>query len=173
VADTVGNTTTTTKQITAYANQVANPGFETNTAGWNTSGSGTGITLTQVAGGHSGSFAAKLANTSTANSTCVLNDSPNWVTKTASGQYTATLWVRADTPGATLNLRLREYSSTASTATLLGTKTASLPLTTSWQQITATLPISTPGSTIDENAYITNAAPGTCFYADDATLYNG
>jgi parallel beta-helix repeat protein len=173
VTDTVGNASTITEQITAYANQVGNPGFEANTNGWNTSGSGSGTTLTQVSGGHSGSFAAKLANTSTGNSTCTLNDSPNWVAKTSSGQYTGGLWVRADTAGATLNLRLREYSSTASTATLLGTKTATIKLSTAWQQVTVTLPIATPGSTVDYNAYVASAAPGTCFYADDATLYNG
>jgi PKD repeat protein len=170
VTDTVGNASTVTKQVTVYANLVGNPGFEINTSGWNTSGSDTGITLGQVAGGHSGSFAAKLANTSTTNATCTLNDSPNWVAKTSSGQYTGSLWVRADTAGATLNLRLREYSSSG---TLLGSKTASIPLSTSWQQVTATLPISSPGSSLDYNAYVTKAAPGTCFYADDAVIYNG
>jgi PKD repeat protein len=84
------------------------------------------------------------------------------------------VWVRADTAGATFNLRLREYNNTSSTATLLGTPVIStVKLTTSWQLVTVTLPVTRPGSTFDFNAYISGAAPGTCFYADDATIYNG
>lgn len=46
-------------------------------------------------------------------------------------------------------------------------------LTTSWQQLTVTLPVSAPrASTIDFNAYVTNAPPGACFYADDAAITN-
>jgi parallel beta-helix repeat protein len=118
VTDTVGKSSTATQQVTAYANLVGNPGFETGTSGWNTSGSGSGISLAQVAGGHSGGFSAKLTNANTTASTCLLNDSPNWVAKTSAGQYTGTLWVRADSVGATLNLRFREYNTSG---TLLGT----------------------------------------------------
>jgi PKD repeat protein len=178
VIDTVGNASSITKQVTVYANKVLNAGFEPtagsttgSTAGWNTSGSDTGITLAPVAGGHTGNYAAKLANPTTVNSTCTLNDSPNWVTSTSAGQYTGALWVRSDTAGQTLNLRLREYDSTGK---LLNTsKSSSVVLTTSWQQITATVAIVSPGSTLDYNAYVSRAKPGTCFYADDATLYNG
>jgi hypothetical protein len=67
-------------------------------------------------------------------------------------------------------LRFREYSTSG---TLLATGTSTVKLSTSWQQATVTLPVSTPGSTFDYNAYVSNAAPGTCFYADDATIYNG
>jgi len=170
VTDTAGNSSTATRQVTAYANLVGNPGFETGTSGWNTSGSASGITLTQVPGGHSGSYSAQLTNTNATNATCVLNDSPNWVAKTNPGQYTGTLWVRADTAGATLKLRFREYSTSG---TLLATNTSTVTLATSWQQVSVTLPVSSPGSTFDYNAYVSNAAPGTCFYADDATIYNG
>jgi PKD repeat protein len=155
--------------VMASGNLVGNSGFETGTSGWNTNGGGTGITLAQVSGGHSGSFSAQLTNTNTANSTCLLNDSPNWVAKTSAGQYTGSLWVRADTAGATVNLRFREYSTSGP---LLGSKTTSVKLTTSWQQVSVTLAVSSPGSTLDFNAYVTNAAPGPCFYADDASIVN-
>src|SRR5206468_1853283 len=41
---------------------VGNPGFETDTTGWNTSGSDAGVTLTRVSGGHSGGWAGLVAN---------------------------------------------------------------------------------------------------------------
>src|SRR5713226_4665953 len=93
----------------AATNLVGNPGFETDTSGWSTTSST--VSLTRVSGGHSGSWAAQLTNNGTAAAYCILNDSPNWVGQTATGTYTASLWVRADTAGAALKLKIREYSS--------------------------------------------------------------
>ncbi len=148
---------------------VRNPGFETDTSGWNTSGSGTGITLARVAGGHTGSWSAQLANTGTASNSCSLNDSPNWVATTVAATYTGSIWVRADAAGKPLKLRFREYSASG---TLLGTATAQITLTTAWQQVTVTYTVAAPGSTLDLNAYLSSAdaPPGTCFYADDAAV---
>jgi hypothetical protein len=150
----------------AGTNLIGNAGFETNTSGWNTNGR-SGVTLTRVSGGHSGSFAAAVANTtgSTASS-CILNDSPDWVTSTVAGTYTASIWVRADTAGAKLNLRIREYQGSTSE----GSKTTKVTLGTSWQQVTLsyTPTISTGGEDLDFTAYVSNADPGNCFYADDA-----
>jgi hypothetical protein len=147
---------------------VANPGFETNLTGWNTSGSGTGVTLARVAGGHTGGWAAQLTNGGTTNGTCLLNDSPNWVATTSAGTYSGSLWVRADAGGRSLKLRFREYVG----STLVATTTAQVTLTTSWQQVTVAHVITSPGSTLDLNAYLASAdaPPGTCFYADDAII---
>jgi PKD repeat protein len=172
VKDTAGQDSTATTQVTVKQNLVGNPGFETDTNGWNTSGSGTGVTLTRVSGGHSGNFAAKLTNTSTSNTTCLLNDSPNWVATTATGSYTGSMWVRADTPGAVFNLRFREYNG----STLVGSKSTQVTLTASWQLVTVTYTPASPGSTnLDFNAYLPSASapPGTCFYADDAVITLG
>jgi hypothetical protein len=157
---------------TLSVNFVKNTGFETDLTGWNTGGSGAGITLARVAGGHSGGWAAQLTNTTTANSSCVLNDSPNWALSTAAGTYTASLWVRADRAGAPLKLRFREYSTGG---TLLGTATSQVTLSTSWQQVTVAYTIASPGSTLDLNGYLAtpDSAPGNCFYADDAEIYKG
>ena len=163
-----------TVSVAAPTNLVGNPGFEANLAGWNTSGSGSNVTLTQVAGGHSGAFAAKLTNTGTVNSGCTLNDSPAWVPTTSAGTYTATIWVRADSAGRSLILRVREYNKT--TSALVNTSTSTVILTTSWQQVTLSYTPASPGSTyLDLNAYTTtaNSPPGTCFYADDAAIYYG
>jgi hypothetical protein len=153
---------------------VKNPGFETNTSGWNTSGSGTGVTLARVAGGHTGGWSAQLTNAGTTNGTCLLNDSPNWVTTTSSGTYIGSIWVRADTAGKQIKLRFREY--TNSTGTLVGSATTQVTLTTSWQQVSVSYAVGSPGTTnLDFNAYLssTDAPPGTCFYADDASVVLG
>lgn len=167
--DTAGLSSTATSQVVVKANLVRNPDFETDLTGWNTSGSGSNITLTRTSGGHTGSWAAKLANAGATASTCTLNDSPNWAKATSAGTYTGTLWVRADTTGATFKLRFREYSGT----TLLGSATTQVALTTSWQQVTVTYAIASPGFSLDFNAYVSSAAPSTCFYADDASILLG
>ena len=106
VTDTAGRSSTATRQVTATTTDiVTNSSFESGTAGWNASPSSPGVTLTRVAGGHSGTSAARLTNTGTSAGYCVLNDHPDWVAQTAPGLYTASLWVRSDTPGATLGLR--------------------------------------------------------------------
>jgi hypothetical protein len=108
-------------------------------------------------------------NTGIAPSTCVLNDSPDWVRPTSAGTYTATAWARADTPGATFRLKFREYSGT----TLVGSTVTLLTLSTSWQQVSVSYTIASPGSTLDLNGFISSAVPGTCFYADDVTEFLG
>ena len=144
---------------------VGNPGFETDTAGWTAGGV---ATLSRVAGGHGGSFSARLSNDGSTSGNCLLNDSPNWVDTTTSGTYTASLWVRGDSAGATLRLRLREYNG----GTLVGTAhISSVTLTTGWQQVSVSLTPQSPGSTtLDLNAYVSSAPPGVCFYADDASI---
>ena len=170
VTDTAGLSSTASTQVTVQRNFVENPGFETGLSGWNTSGGGANISLSRVAGGHSGGWAAKMTNTGTTGSTCTLNDSPNWVSSTAAGTYTGTLWARADLAGAMLKLRFREYSG----STLVGSATMLATLTTSWQQVTVTYTAASPGSsTLDYNAYVVSASPGTCFYADDVSIYRG
>ena len=170
VTDTAGLSSQATRQVVAGAGIVGNPGFETDTSGWNTSGSVTGATLTQVAGGHTGGFAGALANTGSSGGACTLNDAPNWVATTAAGTYTISMWARADSPGATLNLRVREYAG----STLVGTATNHLTLTTAWQQLSlAYAPRSVGTSTLDLNAYVSNAPPGNCFYADDLAIVLG
>jgi parallel beta-helix repeat protein len=149
------------------AYEMRNPGFEADTTGWNTSGSSAGVMLTRDATGHTGNGAAQLTNTGSGPGTCALNDSPNWVRTTAAGTYTATVWVRADTPGATLKLRLQEWSG----ATSVGQAKSTVALTTGWQPVSVNYTAGLPGdSTLDLNAYVTGAPPGTCFSADDASI---
>lgn len=170
VTDTAGLSMTTTKTVTVAppsgVNLIANSGFESNITGWNNNGR-TGITVSRVAGGHSGDWSGLLANsTGTTQADCTLNDSPNWVKTTQPGAYKVGLWVRADTPGAVLKLRIREYNGN----TLVNTVITQITLTTAWQQITLNAVTQVVGSTLDYTAYTTNAAAGNCFYADDASV---
>ncbi|MGZ4590653.1 MAG: PKD domain-containing protein, partial [Actinomycetes bacterium] len=171
VTDTAGMSSTATATVSVSpappTNLVGNPGFETSTSGWNNNGR-SGITVTRTLGGHSGSYAAVLANTTTSTAAdCTLNDSPNWVGTTSAGTYVASLWVRADSAGATLRLRMREYASGTFSGQAIGT----VVLSTSWQQVTVSYVPTVPGgSNIDLTAYTLSAPPGTCFWADDASI---
>jgi PKD repeat protein len=172
VTDAAGAVATaTTRVVVNNTNLVGNPSFESGLLGWNTSGSGAGVVLSQAAGGTAGEWAAQLSNTGTASSSCVLNDSPNWAKTTLGGGYTGSLWVRADAPGARLKLRFREWSG----ATLLGGATSEVVLTSFWQKaVVRYAPVISAGlSTLDFNAYVVGAVPGTCFYADDAVVQPG
>lgn len=165
VTDTAGLSATSSKSFTALGNLIGNPGFETDTAHWNTIVGGT--TLQRASGGHSGNWSALLSNSGATATTLGLNDSPNWVTSTSAGSYSAKLWVRASVAGAVLKLKLREYQGN----TLIGSNTASITLSTAWQQVTVTYTSGAPGaSTLDYQAYVSSAPSGAGFYADDASI---
>jgi hypothetical protein len=77
------------------------------------------------------------------------------------------MWVRADTPGASFTMKLREYNG----GTLVAVKTATLVLSTSWQLVTLSYVPGMPGvSNLDILGMVSNAPVGTCFYADDVSL---
>jgi PKD repeat protein len=166
VIDSAGAPSTATTQVVVSPNLVGNPGFESALTGWNTSGSGAGVTLTRVAGGHRGDWSAQLANGASTAATCSLNDAPDWVRKSVAGGYRYSIWVRGASAGATIKTRVTEFSGTTS----VGSRTTTATLTTSWQQLTVDYTTVSPGTTLDFNTYITNAPPGTCFFADDASI---
>ncbi|MGH2679317.1 MAG: PKD domain-containing protein [Actinomycetota bacterium] len=149
---------------------VGNPGFETDTTGWDTTGSGVGVALTRVTSPvHGGVGAALLTNDATRPRKCVLNDSPNWVTTTQAGLHTGSIWVRADAPGALLKVNFREVDGT----TQLRSRTKTYTLTTSWQLVSVShTPLSPGTSTLDLRVFVPRAyaPPGVCFYADDASI---
>ena len=164
VTDTAGLTTTTTKQVSAgvAGNLVGNSTFETNLNGW---AALAGCDLTRVSGGHNVGWAANLANNSTTLQSCTLNDSPNWIARTVTGTYSATAWIRSDTPGLQVKLRFREYVG----STLVGTGTATATTTGDWQQIQLSYLVTSPGSTLDLNVYQTSQPVGSNIQIDDVT----
>lgn len=166
VTDTAGLTTVTTRQVAvgAAGNLVGNGAFETNLNGW---AALAGCDLTRVSGGRNEGWAANLANNSTTLQTCTLNDSPNWIAKTVAGTYSASAWIRSDTPGLQVKLRFREYVG----STLVGTGTATVTTNTTgdWQQIQLSYTVTSPGSTLDLNVYETNQPVGSNLQIDDVT----
>jgi parallel beta-helix repeat protein len=164
VTDTAGLTTTATKQVSVglAGNLVGNSTFEVNLNGWAPLA---GCDLTRVSGGHNLGWAANLANNSTTLQTCTLNDSPNWIAKTVAGNYTATAWIRSDTPGLAVKLRIREYVG----STLVGTGTATVTGTGDWQQLQLSYLVISPGSTLDLNVYEGSQPIGGNLQIDDVT----
>jgi PKD repeat protein len=150
-------------------NLVGNPGFDVDTAGWSTAGSGTLVTLTRVTPGRDGTGGmARLFNGASGTRKCVLNDQPNWVTTTTAGTYTSSIWVRADQAGALIKINIREMNG----STVVKSRVGNFTLTTAWQKITVAHTILSPGSTLDLQVFLpkAQAPPGTCFYADDASI---
>ena len=168
VRDSAGLSSSATAQLTVSTNLVTNAGFETDLSGWSTSGSDANVTLTRVAGGHTGGWAAQLLNAGSKAGKIVLDDSPNWVPTTSASSYVGSMWVRSDTPGATLTLTFREYVG----STLVRTTTKSVTLTASWAPVSLTHATSSPGaSTLNFSASI-KTGPRTGFYADDIAIYS-
>jgi hypothetical protein len=167
IADGNGGTDTATVNVTVNATQtnlVGNPGFETNLTGWGPSG--TKVVLERVSGGHSGSWSARIRNSGTSSVTMKLDDSPNWVSVSTTGTYTVSLWARADSAGAKLTLKIREYAS----STNIASRSSDLILSTSWQKVSLTYTAARPGtSTLDLTAYITGGA-GASFLVDDVSI---
>ena len=170
---------TATSQITVTSpppppNLVGNPDFETDTTGWGTSGSGKGVSLSRIVPGREDSIgAARLTNEASSKRKCVLNDQPNWVSATSEGSYTAGMWVRGEKAGAVLKLQLRELDGTGNQ---ISARTSNHTLTTDWRKVTVVYTPRSPGtSSLDFQAFLPQAEgfPGTCFYADDASITGG
>jgi hypothetical protein len=150
-------------------NLVGNADLESDTSGWGTTGSGNGVTLGRSQPGHLSNWAAVLTNTSTGTRKCELNDGPNWVTTTQSGTYTGSIWVQGGTAGKTIKITFKEMNG----STQVKAKTVSYTTTTSWQQLSVTLAPASPGTTtLDFQVFMpkTQAPPGICFHADDASI---
>jgi hypothetical protein len=100
-----------------------------------------------------------------------LTDSPNWISKTAAGTYTASLWVKGAAAGATLTWQVQELNG----STVVRSASTTIVLTTGWQQITLSYSALQPGATsLDFSASVPAVASNaTAFYADDALVVLG
>jgi len=151
---------------------VANGTFETSASGWLATPKDDGtapVALARVSGGHTGSYAARVSNTSAAAATTVLNDSPNSVASSTAGlTYTATAWIRASQANTSIGLRLMEY---ASSNALVASKQASYWATdTAWHQLTVSLVAARTGSSIDVNALAWDLGAGKSYLVDDVSV---
>jgi PKD repeat protein len=149
-------------------NLLTDPGFETGTTGWDTGGYAA-VSLDRSSEAHSGAWAARLTNTGAGPVTSTLNDAPDAVQTSSAGTYHAAVWVRggAGTVGLKVYLRVREMRD----GTKLAETVVPVRLTTGWQQVTATLVPTSPGSSrIDFTAALYSAPAGSVYIADDASL---
>ena len=102
-----------------------------------------------------------------AGASCGLDDKPSWVSVTQAGAYSTSIWARSDTPGLTLKLRVREYVG----GVLQGSVVQSMALSSSWQQLSSVYtPVAPGSSSLDVEAFTSNAPLGVCMQADDASI---
>jgi hypothetical protein len=144
-------------------NLVANPGFESNLAGWTQS---SGQTVARVAGGHSGGYSAEITRQSVG--TAALKDSPNTVRLVRAGNdYTVSAWVRVKTPRLTVAIRIREVKG----GTEVNQQQKSLLLTDSnWHQVSMSYRSKTTGSDLDLNVLGWKFGPHNQLFIDDVSM---
>jgi parallel beta-helix repeat protein len=150
-----------------FANSVINTGAETDTSGWNTSGSDPGATLGRDTNTfHSGGSSFRLDTTAFFKGDAVLNDSPNWITSAPGDTCTASAWVRAGTAGVTARIRIKEYAGSSR----VGASTMNLRLNnTDWQQLSITRNGITAGNSLDLNIYGYHISGAQTLWIDDVT----
>lgn len=152
--------------------EVSNGTFETSTTGWIATPKDDGsapVALARVAGGHTGSYAARVSNTSAAAATTVLNDSPNSVPSTTAGlTYRATAWLRASQANTSLVLRLLQFD--ASNVLLSSKQSYHWATDTAWHQLTLDVVAAKSGASIDVNALAWDLGAGKSFLVDDVSV---
>jgi hypothetical protein len=153
-----------TSSAAPTVNLVHNSTFETSLAGWNTHLPLQ--TLTRVAGGHTGSYAAEL--TTPRIGTVALNDSPNTVANTEAGtSYAVSAWVRVAKPSLSAAVRIREVKN----GRLVHQSTNSVWLTnTAWHEVTLQYTTKSSGASLDLNVLGWKLAPGNALMIDDVTM---
>ena len=179
---TVGNTVTTTAcpATPAGATELsANLSLESSQTGWtgvyNTASVNTRVQPTD--GGYDGSWALQVALKSGSTGVAGVNNAnPIWVpgppgVATTAGQvFTGSAFVRANTAGETINLLVRETTSTGT-----GVAYHTTPMTvgdTGWHQITSAYTAKGSGDLIRYSLYASNLAnSGQNFQADCLSLH--
>jgi hypothetical protein len=152
--------------------EVANGTFEVSTSGWLATPKDDGtapVALARVLGGHTGSYAARVSNTSSVTATTVLNDSPNSVPSTVAGlTYRATAWLRASQANTSLVLRLLQFDTNNA---LLSSKQSYYWATdTVWHKLTLDMVAVKTGASIDVNALAWDLGASKSFLVDDVSV---
>ncbi len=167
LANTAG-TSITVRDLPAPGTElVANPGFESGTAGWSVVGS---ATLTRVSSGHSGGFAAQLATSSGSKSSFAITDDPASVgyVAAAGSTYRLQAWVRSSSSGGTIRLRVVE--------TLAGSQQGSeafssgVTLSSSWKLVTFDYVTRAAGSELDLQIVNSPRKGRESFLVDDVSI---
>jgi hypothetical protein len=172
LAAVIASSAALSSSVSAVEEEVSNGTFEASTSGWLATPKDDGsapVALARVSGGHTGSYAARVSNTSAGTVTTVLNDAPNSVTSTTAGRtYRATAWLRAAQPSTSLVLRLLEFN--ASNALTSSKQSYYWAGDTVWHKITVDLVAARTGDSIDVNALAWDLGAGKSFLVDDVSL---
>ena len=142
------------------SNLLPNGSFESSTSGWY----GYRGALSRVSGGHSGSSALRVTWNGAGSNYSVMTDPHPIGATTAGERYAATAWVRSQTPGRKVCLRLREFNS--SRAVIGGSSATCVTTTGSWQQIPDTTHTALGGASMDLYAYSDGPLAGDSFELD-------
>jgi len=145
LADPTPDSRVITVNATATGNLIGNPSLETDTHGWAVYTAG--ASSVRVPGGVDGSWC--LETTGPASTALFgVNDSPNWVPTTgpAGTRYRITAWVRSAANHGGARIKVREYAG----ATLLtNIRSASVPLSPTWQLLSIDIVTAAAGSNLD------------------------
>lgn len=154
------------------ANLLPNPGFETWSSGlptnWSKNGSST--TLTKATTHHSGSYAAKIATSSTSSVASGLNDGTTpTITSTISGvTYTAQCWALAST---TLSVKIQLHETTASGSSVNAAVSTTTSVGTAWTKLTAvSFKATRNGDRLPLSISASLVKGGTTYTVDDCSL---
>ena len=105
-------------------------------------------------------------NSTTATSYSLLSDPHPVGTHSAGTRYEARAWVRSETPGKTVCLRIREWSAGAAVGGAERCRVA----TGAWERLDAVPYTAVGGDSIELYAYQSSAAAGDSFDIDGITL---
>jgi hypothetical protein len=147
----------TTDATIGGTNLARNGEFEQDLSGWDTSDA----SLSRIAGGHCGTYAAKVTSSAAA---YTIDDLGATLTSPSAGTYRGTAWVRSDSNGVSASVVLRERMASG---TRSNTQGPVVTLTTNWQKIYVERAVSS-GSTGLE-IYVA-ATGGGAFVIDDIAL---
>jgi parallel beta-helix repeat protein len=169
VTDDEGGTASTSQVITVNSsNLVGNPSFEADTSGWKPY-PGSDTVMQRVPGGQDGAFALEVRGPATT-APFGINDSPNWVAKTAAAgtRYRFSAWVRAEASTGRARIRVREYLNGGQ----VGTTTYSpfVPLTPAWQLLTVDYVTQAASSTLDVQVLDYPVTTGEVFQTDSIVI---
>ncbi|RYU12889.1 YncE family protein [Nocardioides iriomotensis] len=147
-------------------NLIGNPGFERDLCGWNAALAPDKGTLTRVAGGRSGSWAARVERTK-GKGDLSLAVVPTWEVKKRKHTYKASLWVRSTTPGDELQFRIRELYAGRYVER---EEVTSVRLTRTWKRVTVSLKSGGYARRIALDATVEHTRKGASFLVDAAGL---
>ena len=157
-----------TEALAAGSNLVTNPQFADGTTGWNV---GPGDTLAVVPGGHDTLNAGEVSNGEKTAEPCLLSDHPDTVPSAEAGTYSSSIWVEGPHGAVIFSMKEHNPGHTA----VVGEAKARLILSGigTWQRVSLTYTVMTPGDTLGISVVEGSAPPGECFLADDAFVKFG